>query len=205
MSYDLNTEEKIKVAAAKIFEEKGFERTKNKDIADAAGINPALLNYYFRSKEKLFNAILLDKIQTFIGLLFPVLNDPDVALLDKIEILVNRYFALLKENPNLAIFIMNELQTNKSNLVQILKNLPALDEVSIIKQLKNANTTVTPLQFMINLMSMTIFPFILANAISAYDIFNKEEVDAIFEERRKMIPIWITEMLKIQSVKTDGN
>jgi len=201
MAYDLNTEEKIKVAAAKIFEEKGFERTKNKDIADAAGINPALLNYYFRSKEKLFDAILLDKTQTFANILFPILNDPNVALFDKIDIIVDNYFKLLKENPHLAIFLMNELQNNKENFSKIIKNLPSLENISIIKQFKDINSTINPLQFMINLMSITIFPFIVANAISAYEVFGKDEIDAIFEERRKMIPIWIREMLQNNSVK----
>jgi len=201
MAYDLKTEEKIKVAAAKIFEEKGFERTKNKDIAEEADINPALLNYYFRSKEKLFNAILLDKIQIFFGLLFPVLNDPKVPLFDKVDILVDNYFNLLKENPNMAIFMMNELQNNATNFSKILKNLPLLENISILQQFKECNPTVNPLQFMINLMSMTIFPFIVANAIAEYKIFDKEEVDLIFEERRKMIPIWICEMLKIDVEK----
>jgi AcrR family transcriptional regulator len=195
MGYDLNTEEKIKVAAAKIFEEKGFERTKNKDIADAAGINPALLNYYYRSKEKLFDAVLLDKIQAFFGLLFPVLNDPSVELFEKVEILVNTYFNLLKDNPHLAIFMMNELQNNKAGFSSILKSLPHLENTSIIQQFKEANSSINPLQFMINLMSMTIFPFIVANALSEYGIFNKDEIDVIFEERRKMLPIWIRAML----------
>jgi AcrR family transcriptional regulator len=201
MAYDLNTEEKIKVAAAKIFEEKGFERTKNKDIADEAGINPALLNYYFRSKEKLFDAILIDKIQTFFGVLFPILNDPKVTLYDKIDILVDKYFKLLKENPHLAFFLMNELHNHKTNFSKIFKNLPLLEEISIIKQFKEANSTVNPIQFVINLMSMTVLPFIFANAISDYEIFDKDEIDVIFEERRKMIPIWIREMLQTNSVK----
>jgi len=201
MAYDLNTEEKIKVAAAKIFEEKGFERTKNKDIADAAGINPALLNYYFRSKEKLFDAILMDKIQTFSGVLFPILDDPNVPLFDKIAILVDKYFKLFKENPHLAFFLMNELQNNKANFARIVKDLPPLENISIVKQFKEINPTINSLQFMINLMSIIIFPFIVANAIAAYEVFDSNEIDAIFEERRKMIPIWIREMLQNNSIK----
>lgn len=199
MAYDLKTEEKIKVAAAKIFEEKGFERTKNKDIADEAGINPALLNYYFRSKEKLFNAILIDKSQTFFGLLFPILNDPNVDLFDKIDIIVDKYFNLLKENPHLAFFLMHELQNNETNFSIILKKLPKLEDISIIQQFKEVNPSVNPIQFMINLMSITIFPFMVANAISAYSLFNKEEIDAIFTERKKMIPIWTRQILHINN------
>jgi AcrR family transcriptional regulator len=195
MAYDLKTEEKIKVAAAKIFEEKGFERTKNKDIADEAGINPALLNYYYRSKEKLFEAILIDKAQSFFGLLFPVLNDPNVALINKIEILVDNYFALFREHPGMPLFFMNEIQKNKENFNSIINALPSLENISIFQQFKEANQNINPIQFMINLMSMTIFPFIVAHALSDYKIFHEKELGDIFEERRKMLPVWILEML----------
>jgi len=96
---------------------------------------------------------------------------------------------------------MNELQNNKENFSKIIKNLPSLENISIIRQFKEVNATINPLQFMINLMSITIFPFIVANAISAYQVFGKDEIDAIFEERKRMIPIWIREMLQNNSVK----
>jgi AcrR family transcriptional regulator len=161
----------------------------------------ALLNYYYRSKEKLFDAILMDKIQSFFGLLFPVLNDPKVTLFEKNEILVNSYFALLKENPNMPIFLMNEIQNNKEIFFSIIKSLPALENISIIQQIKEANAQINPIQFMVNLMSMTIFPFIVANAISEYDVFDNKEVEEIFEERRKMIPHWIEGMLRVNIEK----
>ena len=55
---NLSTEEKIKAAARKVFMEKGYGASRTRDIAEEAGINLALLNYYFRSKEKLFNEII---------------------------------------------------------------------------------------------------------------------------------------------------
>lgn len=55
---DQTTEEKIKIAARKLFTRKGFAAVKTRDIAEEAGINLALLNYYFRSKEKLFKLIM---------------------------------------------------------------------------------------------------------------------------------------------------
>ena len=54
---DLSTEQKIKNAARKVFTEKGYAATRTRDIAEAAGINLALLNYYFRSKQKLFEEV----------------------------------------------------------------------------------------------------------------------------------------------------
>lgn len=63
MEKDISTEEKIKEAARKIFMEKGFGSTRTREIAEAAGINSALLNYYFRSKEKLFEIIMMESVQ----------------------------------------------------------------------------------------------------------------------------------------------
>ena len=51
-SVDISTEDKIKQAALKLFTKKGYAATRTRDISEAAGINLALLNYYFRSKER---------------------------------------------------------------------------------------------------------------------------------------------------------
>ena len=68
---DLSTEEKIKEAAKKVFLKKGYAATRTRDIAEEAGINLALLNYYFRSKEKLFDLIMLEKLEKFFGAIAP--------------------------------------------------------------------------------------------------------------------------------------
>ena len=63
---DLSTEEKIKNSARAVFHRKGFAAARTRDIAQEAGINLALLNYYFRSKEKLFNIVMLEAFQSFL-------------------------------------------------------------------------------------------------------------------------------------------
>ena len=69
---DISTEEKIRAAARKIFTQKGFAATRTRDIAEEAGINLALLNYYFRSKEKLFEQIMIEKVQYLCHTLVPL-------------------------------------------------------------------------------------------------------------------------------------
>ena len=64
-SLDLSTEEKIKNAALKLFTRKGFAATRTRDISEEAGINLALLNYYYRSKEKLFELVMTEILQNF--------------------------------------------------------------------------------------------------------------------------------------------
>ena len=88
---DLSTEEKIKEAAKKVFLKKGYAATRTRDIAEEAGINLALLNYYFRSKEKLFDLIMLEKLEKFFGTIAPVLNNVNTTLEQKITLFSNNY------------------------------------------------------------------------------------------------------------------
>ena len=69
---EVTTEDKILSAASKVFTEKGFAGTRTRDIAEEAGINLALLNYYFRSKEKLFQQVMKLKIVLLFGKILPI-------------------------------------------------------------------------------------------------------------------------------------
>src|SRR6195952_788113 len=88
---DVSTEEKIKQAATKVFMQKGYAATRTRDIAEAAEINLALLNYYFRSKEKLFEIVMLEKVQKLFGLIIPVVTDETMDLEKKIELIAANY------------------------------------------------------------------------------------------------------------------
>ena len=66
---DSTTEAKIKAAAEKVFMEKGFSATRTRDIAEEAGMNLSLLNYYFRSKENLYNIIMMEKLKVFFDII----------------------------------------------------------------------------------------------------------------------------------------
>ena len=72
---EISTEEKILEAASEVFTEKGFSGTRTRDIAEKAGINLALLNYYFRSKEKLFEQVMKAKILIFFGQILPIITN----------------------------------------------------------------------------------------------------------------------------------
>src|SRR3954468_13817719 len=92
---DSSTEEKIKNAARSVFHKKGFAATRTRDIAEAAGINLALLNYYFRSKEKLFNLIMMETFSGFIKSIIIIFNDETTSLENKVETIASAYIDLL--------------------------------------------------------------------------------------------------------------
>ena len=94
---ELTTEQKIVEAARKIFTQKGYAATKTRDIAEEAGINLALLNYYFGSKENLFKQIVTEKFEDLFGLMSPILSNKNITLEEKIQTLVKNYTNLLIE------------------------------------------------------------------------------------------------------------
>src|SRR5579863_7546056 len=104
---DISTEEKLKEAAKAVFTRKGFAATKVRDIAAEAGINLALVNYYFRSKEKLFEVIMAETVQKLFEKIKPVINDESTSIEQKLELIVDHYLEMLTQNPDFPLFIVN--------------------------------------------------------------------------------------------------
>jgi AcrR family transcriptional regulator len=189
------TEEKIKEAARKVFIKKGYAATRTRDIAEEAGINLALLNYYFRSKEKLFNQVMKEKMQQFFGVLLPVISDPSTKLETKIDLIVSNYIDTLTENPDLPLFVLSEMK-DANHLTDILPVEKLTPKVSFIKQLQEKRTDINPVHFLMNILGMTVFPFIARPAFGVIGILNKNDFKTIIEERRKLIPLWVKAALK---------
>ena len=193
---DTSTEEKIKTAARKVFIQKGFAATRTRDIAEEAGINLALLNYYFRSKEKLFNEIMMEKMQQFFGILLPVVNDPSTKLETKIELMVSNYIDMLSMNPDLPLFVLSEMKGQSGKIKNILPVQKITDKISFMKQLKEKRPDINPIHFLMNILGMTVFPFVAKPAFELIAATNKNQLEAILQERKKLIPIWVKAMLR---------
>ena len=117
---EISTEEKILEAASKVFTEKGFAGTRTRHIAEHAGINLALLNYYFRSKEKLFEQVMKAKILLLFGQILPIITNEKTTLEEKIDLATEKYIDILSKNPNLPIFVISEIQKKNSELTSVL-------------------------------------------------------------------------------------
>lgn len=193
---DLSTEEKIKQAARKVFMQKGFAATRTRDIAEESGINLALLNYYFRSKEKLFTEVMQEKMQQFFGALLPIINDSSTKLETKIELIVSNYIEMLFQNPDLPLFVLSEMKSHSEKIKKTLPVQKITDNISFIKQLKEKRPDINPIHFLMNILGMTVFPFVARPAFELIAATNKNELEAILMERKKLIPIWIKAMLK---------
>src|SRR5258708_2239782 len=160
-----STEEKILAAAKKVFIAKGMYGARMQDIADEAGINKALLHYYFRSKEKLFEVIFMEAAEK----LFPKINsifESDIPLFQKIEDFCEEYISVMIENPYLPLFVLNEISQDPENFLNRIwgkRNLPRpqkfLDQIG--KEVRKGTIKkISPLHLLMNLISMSIFPFV---------------------------------------------
>lgn len=197
---DGSTEERIKTAAKKVFLEKGFDGTKTRDIAQEAGINTALLNYYFRSKEKLFNAIVEDACNTFYEVVMAVTNDKMLTFEGKLYKLVEKDIDNLIKNPLLPLFIHTEGQRNPTEFMKKY-NLSSFITSEFVAQLnekiaKGEFRPINPYQFMTSIVGMTIMPFLNKELMKAAGFMTEEIWLQMVQEKKKLIPEIILAYLK---------
>lgn len=197
---DPSTEEKIKKAAQIVFHKKGFAAARTRDIAEEAGINLALLNYYFRSKEKLFNIVMIETFQSFFESVTMIINNPDTTFEKKIEQFASGYIDLLLTEPDIPIFIISEIRNNPEELLQKMDIKSAVFNSVFARQfyeavnegrIKDQNF----LQFMMNIMGLIVFPFVAKPMLKALSDLTEDQFNKIIEERKTLIPVWIKAMM----------
>ena len=113
---NLSSEEKLKEAAKSVFLRKGFAGTTARDIADAAGMNIALTNYYFRSKEKLFIEIFKDLFLLYCANTLKIIDQP-ISFREKIIAIIEEDYRMMQQEPSLVLFIMTEIHRDCDNLL----------------------------------------------------------------------------------------
>jgi AcrR family transcriptional regulator len=200
---DASAEEKIKQAARKLFTQKGFDAVKTRDIAEEAGLNLALLNYYFRSKQKLFDMIVMENMQQFIQGIIMKISQSNISVTEKIEQVVIAYIDMISANPYLPIFVMNQMQNVPSKLVEKMEPVMKPIRNNFIRELEEAAdrgeiARIHPFHFMANLIGLTVFPFIGKPLLQRVSGATNEEFMALIEERKKLVPVWINAMLKVK-------
>lgn len=200
---DATTEEKIKEAARTIFHRKGYAATRTRDIAEEAGINLALLNYYFRSKEKLFDIIMFETLSGFFQRMVSVLNDEHSSLDQKVELISANYIDFITKEPNLPMFMLSEMRINTDELLKKLPFKTLVMNSIFFKQyqvavMKGEITEPNPIQFLMNLLGLIIFPFIAKPLLQEVSGADDIQYNKILQERKSLIPIWVKAMMKVK-------
>ncbi|WP_428741086.1 TetR/AcrR family transcriptional regulator [Tenacibaculum sp.] len=199
-SRDNKTEEQILKAAQEIFQSKGMDGARMQEIADKASINKAMLHYYYRSKQLLFEAVFKKAFSLLAPQLNAILND-DSTIEEKIRSFTHNYITFIMKHPYLPNFIIQELN-RKSQFIEEIKNntfFPKLDKFKeqIEKEVKAR--TIRPIsaeQLFINIISLNVFPFVGAPLIKAVANVDNESYKEILEARKKEVSEFIINAIK---------
>jgi AcrR family transcriptional regulator len=193
---DVSTEEKILQAARKVFTQKGYAATRTRDIAAEAGINLALLNYYFRSKEKLFHQVMAENLQQFFGIIAPIISDEQTTLETKVKLIAEAYIDELGQHPDLPLFVLSEIRNDPEQFKTRIPIDRLLPGAALFRQLQERRPDIHPMQFIINMLGMCVFAFVARPVFLAAGLTTEEGFAAMMEERKRLIPGWVEAMLK---------
>lgn len=197
---DQSTEQKILAAAKEIFVEKGMDGARMQDIADRAGINKALLHYYFRNKEKLFETVFVEAAVGFLPKVSTIMTT-DAPLFEKIEQFVNEYIVMLRENPFLPIFILNEVNRQPKAFIRKIWGEKRPPMGLFMKQVeeevkKGIIKPIDPAQLLTNMVSLCIFPFLARPMIQWVTVMNDEAWRQFIEKRKQEVSKFIIDSIR---------
>ena len=200
---DNQTEKGILQAAGKIFTEKGYAAARMEDIAAEAGINRALLHYYFRSKEKLFAIIFEQRMTEFFGGLAQIIFS-EISLADKIRAIVSHDITMISQNPHLPLFVMQEIGQNPDRLIQFAEKAGAqpghllkIFTRQVEEEIKSGRIVqINAGQLLINIMSLAIYPFIAKPMIMTMQQLDQKGFDRIMNQRKNEVAEFILHALK---------
>ncbi len=200
---DTNTEQQIKDAARRVFHREGLEGARMQAIADEANINKAMLHYYYRSKEKLFNEVFEEDYINQLAPIIQITRDPSIHVEDMIRLFVQKYLDVMTANPQLPLFLMSEIARNPDRLLAITRKYAPLSEsddsdhddmraMTMIRQIEEGQkeglyNPVNPEHFSVSLIGMCVYPIIARNTLMQAFRMNEEKYQTFVEERKEEV------------------
>jgi TetR/AcrR family transcriptional regulator len=198
MVEDHNTEQRIYDAARRVFMQKGLAGARMQEIADEAGINKALLHYYFRNKEKLFEGIFNEVIvRISSGLASAFEKEMDV--MGRIHSLVDIYIDVLAENRYLPLFVLNEMSHDPEKFSGMFIQHVVVHMKKFILQIQDEAKRglirpIHPIHLLLNILGLIIFPFaalpVMTKIIEKADVDGRipeMNMESFLKERKKII------------------
>lgn len=186
-----DSEKAILDAATQLFLEKGYASTSTTEIAKEAGCNQALVHYYFRTKERLFEAVFAEKFQGFATSILEI-NQEDISFEEKLRLKIESHFDMLTDNPKLPLMIAYEMNTNPERLASMkekLGDLPSIVFSGFQQELDAENkkgnireTRVIDLIF--NILALNLSVFIIGPILRSFAGLTEEEFKDLIIHRR---------------------
>ena len=183
-----NTEQKILEAANEVFIQKGMDGARMQEIADTAGINKALLHYYFRTKQKLFDAIFAKAFASAFPRISKIMLS-DISIREKLSKFIDSYIDLLSKNPFLPTFILKEINRDPEALANIIRNAgvdPSVILGILEDEMDKGNLKqMDPRELVINVIALSVFPFAGKPLLTAILYDGDKKAFAAFLKNRK--------------------
>jgi TetR/AcrR family transcriptional regulator len=210
MVKDKSTEQRIYEAARRVFLQKGLDGARMQEIADEAAINKALLHYYFRTKEKLFEGIFNEVIQRISSGLESTF-EKDMDVMGRIYAMVDIYIDVLSENRYLPLFVLNEMSHNPEKFAAVFVQHVAVHMRKFILQIKEEAMTgkirtIHPIHLLLNVLGLIIFPFAMlpimvriVDKIGTDTEIPEINMDSFLKERKKIVYEFIENALVLKN------
>lgn len=200
MAESLSTEETILEAARKVFSAQGLQGARMQDIANEAGINKALLHYYFRSKDKLFEIVFQEAFSKFARNVNELLTS-EASFHVKIDAFIENYITLLINNPYLPGFVIGEINCHPERLLEFISSKGILVDTfqqQVAEEAAKGNIRqIEGTHLFVSIIGLCVFPFlgrpILNNLFFAND---NDAYDAFLQERKLEVKRFVMASLR---------
>ncbi len=195
-----STEQKIFEAAREVFTQKGMDGAKMQEIADRAGINKALLHYYYRSKEKLYETVARAIISRAVPIVRQLIEG-ELPLEQKLRQFIDYYIDLIGRNPFVPLFIITEINKHPDRFFEVIfpKELPRPE--IFFRQVETEIAAgrirpVRPQHLLVNTLALCVFPFIARPMLRVVLGMSAWEMHAFLEERKTEVASFVLAALR---------
>ena len=190
---DPETRDRILDAAHTVFLRKGTAGSRTQEIADEAGVNKALVHYYFGTKAALADAIFERSLGALTPLIFGILADESRSIEQKVRDIVRAQIDFHTSHPYVAGYMISEMHAEPGRVAAIIKRRGHPPREVLRRQLRaaveaGAMRPISAEQFIVNLMGLLIFPFALRPGLTLLLEMDPSDWSAFMEERRRLLP-----------------
>ena len=191
-----DTRERLLEAAHRVFLRSGTAKARTQEIANEAGVNKALLHYYFGTKAALADAVFEQQVVRFMPRIFGILGSTSLDIGAKVRQIVHEQIEFYRTHPYLLGFLVAELHTEPDRIARLIAPAGTPPVAVLREQLERAAAAgeIRPVpveQFVATLMGAIAFPFLLQPLLVNFLSLHGDRFDAFLDERKGWLPDFI--------------
>ena len=205
-----NLEERIIEVAKSLFMEKGYSDTSMSEIAEKVGINRPGLHYYFRTKDKMFNAVFGMIVMSVAPKFQNIILQKDLPIATRVEKVIDVYYQMLQKNPYLPLFILREMNRDINFLFNAFRSLDVANffeglKTSLQEEMAHGKLRRVPLPFLFyNLYGLLVMPFLTQNFVTSIYLDNEKTFVEMLNAWKPYIVLQMTTLLTCDMPRDDS-